>query len=81
MSLDEDAATESYATDTNSSDVIPNGGSDLDSDLEDFYRYFDTPSCTFQIFHHIFISYTYRTMKSLFFQFREKVEGGVSKYV
>ena len=39
-------------------------------------RYFHTPPITFQNFHHIFISYTYRTMKSSFFQFREKVEGG-----
>ncbi len=41
-----------------------------------FYRYFETPSCTFENFHHIFISHTYRTMKSSFSEFREKVEGG-----
>ena len=41
-----------------------------------FYRYFDTPSRTFQNFHHILISHRYRTMKSSFLEFREKVEGG-----
>ena len=41
-----------------------------------FCRYFDTPSLTFQNFHHIFISHTYRTMKSSFLEICEKVEGG-----
>ena len=41
-----------------------------------FTRYGDTSSRTFQNFPHIFISHTYRTMKSSFLEFREKVERG-----